>query len=121
VQIEDDMAMLRGIQSLVADILRNLVANAIQAMPGGGTITLRSRNAGRYVALEVSDTGVGIAPERKSQIFGLFFSTKGSSGFGLWSARRNALRNHGDLSVESKLGEGTTFTLLLPRADVGTL
>jgi GAF domain-containing protein len=121
VQIEDDVAMLRGIQSLVADILRNLVANAIHAMPGGGTITLRSRNTGRYVALEVSDTGVGIAPERKSQIFGLFFSTKGSSGFGLWSARRNALRNHGDLSVESKLGEGTTFTLLLPRADVGTL
>jgi signal transduction histidine kinase len=120
VQIEHDVAMLRGIHSLVADILRNLVANAIQAMPGGGTITLRSRNADRYVALEVSDTGVGIAPERQSQIFGLFFSTKGSSGFGLWSARRNALRNHGDLNVESKLGEGTTFTLLLPRTDDGT-
>jgi len=120
-QIEDDVAMVRGIHSLVADILRNLVANAIQAMPGGGTITLRSPNAGRYVALEVNDTGVGIAPERLSQIFGLFFSTKGSSGFGLWSARRNALRNHGNLYVESKLGEGTTFTLLLPRADVGTV
>ncbi len=121
VQNEDDVAMLRGVHSLVADILRNLIANAIQAMPEGGTIILQSRNAGRYVALEVSDTGVGIAPERLSQIFGLFFSTKGSSGFGLWSARRNALRNHGDLNVESKLGEGTTFTLLLPRADVGTL
>jgi len=70
--------------------------------------------------LRVRDTGVGIAPERLSQIFGLFFSTKGSSGFGLWSARRNALRNHGDLKVESKLGEGTTFVLLLPRADMGT-
>jgi GAF domain-containing protein len=116
-QIENDVAMVQGVQSLVTDILRNLVANAIQAMPGGGTITLKSRNAGRYVALEVSDTGVGIAQERISQIFGLFFSTKGSSGFGLWSARRNALRNHGDLMVESKLGEGTTFTLLLPRAD----
>ncbi len=116
--IENDVTMLRGVHSLVTDILRNLVTNAIQAMPEGGTITLQSRNAGRYVALEVSDTGVGIAPERVTQIFGLFFSTKGSSGFGLWSARRNALRNHGDLNVESKLGEGTTFTLLLPRADV---
>jgi len=120
VQIEDDAALIRGIHSLVADILRNLLANAIQAMPEGGTITLRGRNAGRYIALDVSDTGVGIAPERLSQIFGLFFSTKGSSGFGLWSARRNALRNHGDLKVESKLGEGTTFILLLPRADMGT-
>ena len=115
------MAMVRGIHSLVSDILRNLMANAIQAMPNGGSITLRSRNAGRYIALEVSDTGVGIAPERISQIFGLFFSTKGSSGFGLWSARRNALRNHGDLKVESKPGEGSTFTLLLPRAEEGTV
>ncbi len=119
VQIEDDAALIRGIHSLVADILRNLIANAMQAMPEGGTITLRGRNAGRYIALDVSDTGVGIAPERLLQIFGLFFSTKGSSGFGLWSARRNALRNHGDLRVESKLGEGTTFILLLPRADIG--
>ncbi len=118
VQTEDDVAMILGVNSLVSDILRNLIANAIQAMPKGGTITLRSRNAGRYVALDVSDTGVGIAPERITQIFGLFFSTKGSSGFGLWSARRNALRNHGNLFVDSKLGEGSTFTLLLPRADV---
>ena len=120
-QIEDDVAMVRGIQSLVDDILRNLIVNAIQAMPGGGTITLLSCNAGRYVALKVRDTGVGIAPERLPQIFGLFFSTKGSSGFGLWSARRNALRNHGDLNVESKLGEGTTFTLLLPQVDEGAV
>jgi GAF domain-containing protein len=118
-EFENDVAAVRGIQSSIADILRNLVANAVQAMPGGGTITLRGRMAGRYVAMDVSDTGVGILPERLPKVFDLFFSTKGSSGFGLWSARRNALRNRGELKVVSKLGEGTTFTLHLPRADVG--
>jgi GAF domain-containing protein len=120
-EINGDVADVQVFPSLVADILRNLVVNAIQAMPEGGAITLRGRNAGRYVALEVSDTGVGIPQEKQSKVFDLFFSTKGSSGFGLWSARRNALKNHGDLKVESKPGQGTTFTLLLQRADLVTL
>ena len=119
-EIEDDVAAVRVIRSMVADILRNLVVNAIQAMPKeGGKITLRSHNIGRSVAIEVADTGVGIHPDRLPMVFDLFFSTKGSSGFGLWSARRNALKNHGILKVESKLGEGTTFILLLPGSDVG--
>ena len=84
-------------------------------MPQGDTITLRARNAGRHVALDVSDTGIGIANDKLAHIFDLFFSTKRSSGFGLWSARRNALKNHGDLKVESTVGQGTTFTLLLPK------
>jgi GAF domain-containing protein len=116
-KIDNDIAEVRVIHSLVADILRNLVANALQAMPKGGEIILCARNVDRSVALEVTDTGVGIPPEKLSKIFDLFFSTKGSSGFGLWSARRNALKNRGDLKVESKLGQGTTFTLLLPRTD----
>lgn len=120
-EVEDDIAAVRGVQSMIADILRNLVFNAIQAMPEGGTLTLRARNAGRYVSVEVSDTGVGIAPQRLPKVFDLFFSTKGSSGFGLWSARRNALRNRGELRVESTPGKGTTFTLLLPGADMGSI
>lgn len=115
--IEEEVVSVSAIPGLVADILHNLIDNAIQAMPKGGTITLRTRNTGRNVALDVIDTGVGIAPEKLSNIFSLFFSTKRSSGFGLWSARRNALKNRGDLKVESKVGHGTTFTLLLPRVD----
>jgi len=115
-EIEEDVAGVWAIHSSVADILRNLVANAIEAMPGGGKITLRARNAGRFVAIEVIDTGDGIPEKNLTKIFDLFYSTKGSSGFGLWSARRNALRNHGDLTVKSKVDQGTTFTLLLPRA-----
>ncbi|MFL5624112.1 MAG: sensor histidine kinase, partial [Ktedonobacteraceae bacterium] len=117
VEIDEDVTAVRAFHSLVADILRNLVANAIQAMPEGGKLALRAHNVGRSVALEVSDTGIGIPPQKLPNIFDLFFSTKGSSGFGLWSARRNALKNLGDLKVESKPGHGTTFTLLLPRTN----
>jgi signal transduction histidine kinase len=104
------------IPSSVIDILRNLIENAINAMPKGGIITLRARNDGRCVALEVSDTGEGIPLHLQPEIFELFYSTKGSSGFGLWSARNNAYKNGGDLKVDSQPGHGATFTLLLPRA-----
>jgi signal transduction histidine kinase len=87
-------------------------------MPGGGKLTLRARNAGRYVALEVIDTGTGIPHEQQEKIFELFFSTKHGSGFGLWSARRHVLKNRGELEVSSEPGQGTTFTVLLPRDEV---
>jgi GAF domain-containing protein len=114
-KIDAEVDNIRVIPGSIDDVLRNLIANAIHAMSNSGKITLRARNAGRYVALEVTDTGVGIPPEKQSKIFDLFFSTKGSSGFGLWSARRNVLKNHGQIKVESKPSQGTTFILLLPR------
>jgi GAF domain-containing protein len=119
-QVDEDVAAVLVIHGLAADILHNLVVNAMQAMPDGGVITLHAHNAGRSVALSVTDTGIGIPPEKLSKVFDLFFSTKRSSGFGLWSSRRNALKNQGDLKVESELGKGTTFTLFLPRNDVKT-
>ena len=117
-EIHDD-SQVRIVQRQVVAILRNLFFNAVQAMPEGGILTLRSRSEGRYVALQVDDTGIGIAPENLSKIFTLGFSTKkDNSGFGLWSARRYALLNQGDLSVISDLGQGTIFTLLLPKSEV---
>ena len=114
-EIDVDIDNIRVIPGSIDDVLHNLIANAIHAMPDGGKITLQARNAGRSVALEVADTGVGISAEKQSKIFDLFFSTKGSSGFGLWSARRNILKNRGEIKVDSKPDEGTTFILLLPR------
>jgi GAF domain-containing protein len=118
-EIDENIAYVRVYYSLVADILRNLLTNAIEAMPNGGKITLRAHNAGRYIAFEVTDTGIGIPRQLQSKIFELSFSTKSSSGFGLWSARTNALKNNGDLQVRSQVGQGTTFTLLLPRVEEG--
>ncbi len=105
VEVDEDIAQVMVLRPLVADILRNLVTNAIQAMPNGGKLTLKAHNAGRYVALKVCDTGIGISPRKLANIFDLFFSSKESSGFGLWSARRNALKNHGNLTVESHTGQ----------------
>jgi signal transduction histidine kinase len=118
-QIDPDVSTVRVMHGLITDILHNLITNAIEAMPGGGKITLCARNVGRSVALEVSDTGSGIAEKHLSRVFDLFFSTKESTGFGLWSARRNALSNHGELTVKSEPGKGTTFTLLLPKVEEG--
>src|SRR6185436_18531684 len=84
------------------------------AMPSGGIITLRARSAGRFVAFDVIDTGTGIPLHQIPKIFNLFYSTKGSTGFGLWSALRLARRQGGNLQVQSQQGVGSTFTLLLP-------
>lgn len=119
--VEEDIVEARAVHSQIADILHNLVTNALQAMPEGGCLTLAAHKSGHFIALNVTDTGAGIAQQKQGQIFELFFSTKGSSGFGLWSARRNALKNHGDLKMKSVPGVGTTFTLLLPRADGGIM
>ena len=117
VDCDADVAFVRVNPGLVDDILRNLITNAVQAMPMGGKITLRAHNAGRAVAIEVIDTGIGIPEEKQGKIFDLFYSTRGSSGFGLWSARHSALRMGGNLTVTSIPGQGATFTLLLPRSD----
>jgi GAF domain-containing protein len=115
--IRPDAAAVRADYRLVSDILRNLFVNAIEAMPDGGTITLRACNVGRQGEIQIADTGTGIPSDRQKRVFDLFYSTKGSFGFGLWSARRNALVNGGDLIVNSEVGKGSVFTLMLPRAD----
>lgn len=102
----------------VANILRNLVTNAVEAMPSAGQLILRASTSGRYILLEVSDTGIGIPATLQKRIFDLFYSTKGSSGFGLWSSKQYALANGGDLTVKSIVDQGATFTLMLPKAEV---
>jgi signal transduction histidine kinase len=99
----------------IEDALRNLVTNAIEVMPDGGKITLRARNVGEFVEIQVEDNGPGIDPAIQSRIFDLFFSTKQSSGFGLWSTRANILANGGEIRVQSQLGSGTIFSLTLPK------
>jgi GAF domain-containing protein len=117
-EVAANVAPVRVIHQLFANTLRNLVTNAKEAMPDGGRLTLRVRNRGRSVIFQVIDSGVGIPAEHQAHIFDLFFSTKEhGSGFGLWSAQRNALKNRGKLEVSSEVNKGTTFTLLLPKAE----
>ncbi len=101
-------------------VLTNLITNARDAMPQGGCLTVRTGLAqGGHCVVSVSDTGTGIAPDVIDRIFEPFFTTKGAaSGTGLGLAiASNVIKQHrGHLTVNSTLGKGTTFDVILPLA-----
>jgi signal transduction histidine kinase len=104
-------------------VFLNIVLNALDAMPDGGTLTIRCNNAhgNDFISVDFSDTGTGIAEEKLSDIFNPFFTTKPDAkgtGLGL-SVSLGIMKQHGgDIKVKSKVGQGTTFTVLLPVAQV---
>jgi CheY-like chemotaxis protein len=120
VRVELDPAELPPVLGNVYDLTQavsNLIFNAVEAMPHGGTLRFRTVHDGDWVILEVSDTGVGIAEEYLTQMFKPFFTTKESGhGLGLSVVQSIVQRHGGDVAVSSRLGEGATFRLRLPRA-----
>ena len=99
----------------IHQVLLNLVLNAIQALDGPGAVTITVDIHDTMAAVSVQDTGPGIRPETLPNIFRPFFTTKGhGTGLGLSLAKRIAEDHGGELNVSSKLGQGSTFTLLLP-------
>lgn len=109
----------------IQQVIINLCANAIDAMPSGGKLTVAllqgtRENGGESMAeIRVTDTGSGIPAEIRERIFEPFFTTKAigkGTGLGLSLAYEIVQRHHGDLSVESQEGQGTTFRVLLPLA-----
>ena len=100
---------------LVKQTLLNLMLNAVQAMPEGGELILGARADGRYVLIEVIDTGTGMSAETASQIFDAYFTTKrGGTGLGLAMARRVIEAHDGRIGVESEEGKGSRFWIRLP-------
>jgi signal transduction histidine kinase len=93
-----------------------LILNAIDAMPQGGTPTLRTQHRGRFVYMAVSDTGTGMIADVQRRIFEPFFPTKHGRGSGLGlSVSHTLVRGHGGtIEVQSTLGRGTTFVVKLP-------
>jgi len=115
----------------LGQVLQNLVVNANQAMPDGGTVHISCKNrdfsgshhphlpAGKYVEITVTDSGLGIDPEHIDKIFDPYYTTKGfysekGSGLGLAIVHSIVTKNGGNIEVNSTLGSGTTFTLHLP-------
>jgi signal transduction histidine kinase len=111
-------AFLKADRAVLMEALRNIVQNAIDAMPEGGRLMFTSLLADGFVELSISDTGQGIAPEHLENIFQLYFTTKeAGSGVGLPLALRAVDLHGGTLDVESKVNEGTSVRIRLPLDD----
>lgn len=123
--IDLDMAAILGTfqadGTILASALGNLLENAIDACasnePGEGRVTLKAYSDADQIAFRISDNGIGMDRERREKLFTLFFSSKGSSGtgIGLFVAHEIVQQHGGSIAVESVLGEGSTFTVCIPR------
>jgi two-component system NtrC family sensor kinase len=104
-------------QNAILQIIVNLLQNAIESMPDGGTLTVKTGADAEWVRLDVCDTGHGISAEDLARVFYPFFTTKHATGTGLGLAvsRSIAEQHHGGITVRSEVGKGSTFTLRLPR------
>jgi signal transduction histidine kinase len=104
------------------DVLTNLIRNAIDALPDGGTIQITTAMRDDKVEIKVIDNGLGMSQEVKHRIFDPFFTTKKekSDGLGLSVAYGIVSRHNGEITVESEPGEGTTFTITLPVSSEAT-
>ncbi|GAM10871.1 sensor protein ZraS [Geobacter sp. OR-1] len=107
---------LIGDRDRFGQVLLNLVKNALQAMPAGGTLGIAFATSGKNVSIVVSDTGEGIAPESKSRIFEPFFTTKAKgTGLGLALCRKIIEEHNGTIEVNSSAGQGTKVLITMPR------
>ena len=101
---------------LLARALGNLVANALEAMPQGGVLRVRTRSSPAGVVLEVEDSGPGLTEEQRTRLFTPYFTTKkGGTGLGLAIVQGIVSDHGGRVEVRSEPGRGTTFALVLPR------
>ena len=110
-----DLPMVALDVELFEKVLLNLMLNAEDAMPDGGTLTLQARAEGTEVVLDVIDTGCGMEPELAAKVFEPFLTTKATgNGLGLATARKIVLAHGGTIAVQSEPGCGTKFTIRLP-------
>lgn len=120
-ELASDLPRIHGDRAQLHQVLINLLVNAIQAMPEGGTLTVRTSSRGGWVHLSVADTGVGIEKEVLRKIFLPFFTTKDvgeGTGLGLAVVHGIVTSHDGDIRVESEPGKGSRFEARFPVARV---
>ncbi len=122
-EVEENLPTIYGDRQQLEQVFLNLVLNALDAMPDGGILRIKLSNSPdrEFVALQFEDTGVGIPKQHLRDIFDPFFTSKKAAkgtGLGLSVSLGIVQRHGGDIRVESELGKGTTFTVLLPVAKV---
>lgn len=127
VDIPDSIQAIEADEGQISQVLSNIIINATQAMPAGGTLAVTARNetlvdgnvlalpAGEYVSLSLADEGCGISPENLKKIFDPYFTTKSSgTGLGLASVYSIVRKHGGHIDVHSAIDKGSTFTLYFP-------
>ncbi|MCL6634408.1 MAG: two-component sensor histidine kinase [Peptococcaceae bacterium] len=119
-ELGENLPRVRVDAERIKQVFVNLILNAVQAMPGGGTLTLASATDGRHVMIRFTDTGEGIAGEELPNIFDPFYTTKdGGTGLGLSISHQIIKVHGGSIDVSSVKSQGTTFTVNLPVAGAG--
>ena len=116
ISIEEDLPQLVVDKHFIKRVLINLITNAIQAMPEGGTVTVKATHTNGMAAISVEDTGLGIPKEDRNKIFKPLFTTKSKGqGFGLSVCKRLVeAHNGGSITFESEVGKGSKFTVKVP-------
>ncbi|MDP2932240.1 MAG: ATP-binding protein, partial [Chloroflexota bacterium] len=116
-ELDPNLPKLMADFDQLQQVCTNLILNAIQAMPQGGRLTIRTATDDRWVKIEVVDTGCGISKENMAKLFTPFFTTKQQVkgvGLGLAVAYGIIQRHQGRIEVQSEAGKGSTFTIFLP-------
>lgn len=111
-----DVKPVAGVASELTEVLSNMILNSVDAMPEGGTITLKTYRNQDSVYLEIQDSGSGMPDEVKRMAFEPFFTTKGKQGTGLGLSVAYGIisRHKGEITIDSREGKGTTFKIKLP-------
>ena len=122
-EYSESIPPIMGVQGEIRDAITNLVFNAVDSMPSGGTLTLRSYSTHNHVTLEVCDTGVGMAPEVRARCLEPFFTTKGERGTGLGLAMVYGMteRHGATVEIDSEPNVGTIVRLVFPAATTSQL
>jgi len=114
-RIQEDFPAFLVDAGLMRRVFANLITNAIQAMPDGGELIITASRSEDVVFISIQDTGVGISEENSEKIWSPLFTTKAKgTGLGLPTSRRLIEAHNGTITVESKVGSGSKFTIKLP-------
>ncbi|MFW6139109.1 MAG: ATP-binding protein, partial [Spirochaetota bacterium] len=115
-ELQDNLPPIMGIESDIRESLTNLIINAVDAMPEGGALTLRTRKRASTIVIEVIDTGIGMDEETEQHCMEPFYTTKNEQGTGLGLGIVYGMlqRHEGKAEIESEPGKGTTIRLFFP-------
>jgi PAS domain S-box-containing protein len=114
----DELPEVSAVPGRLHQVFLNLILNAVEAMPEGGELDVRTERRDSRVCAMVRDTGVGIPPHRRERLFQPFYTTKETGmGLGLYITRQIVKEHEGEIAVVSEEGVGTTFTVCLPIGD----